>query len=72
VTEATDIANAAVLLLSDQAAQITGVTIDVDGGNHLMVGWSPDPALGEPAFVTNPQVRARFDSPRLVPPDQPL
>ena len=41
-TEADDIANAAVFLLSEQARQITGVVIDVDGGNHLLGGgWSP-------------------------------
>jgi 3-oxoacyl-[acyl-carrier protein] reductase len=52
MTEATDIANAVVFLLSDDAAQITGVTIDVDGGNHLMGGWSPfatQPAVDMPA-----------------------
>jgi NAD(P)-dependent dehydrogenase (short-subunit alcohol dehydrogenase family) len=43
LTDADDIANAAVFLLSDQARQITGVVIDVDGGNHLMGGWSPIP-----------------------------
>jgi NAD(P)-dependent dehydrogenase (short-subunit alcohol dehydrogenase family) len=42
LTVATDIANAALFLLSAEAAQITGVVIDVDGGNHLMGGgWSP-------------------------------
>jgi 7-alpha-hydroxysteroid dehydrogenase len=42
MTVAADIANAALFLLSDEAAQITGVVIDVDGGNHLMGGgWSP-------------------------------
>ena len=41
-TEADDIANAVVFLLSDRARQITGVVIDVDGGNHLQGGgWSP-------------------------------
>jgi NAD(P)-dependent dehydrogenase (short-subunit alcohol dehydrogenase family) len=41
-TEADDIANAAVFLLSDRARQITGVVINVDGGNHLLGGgWSP-------------------------------
>jgi NAD(P)-dependent dehydrogenase (short-subunit alcohol dehydrogenase family) len=44
LTDADDIANAAVFLLSDQARQITGVVIDVDGGNHLVSGgWSPMP-----------------------------
>ena len=42
LTDAEDIANAAVFLLSDEAAAITGVVIDVDGGNHLVSGgWSP-------------------------------
>jgi NAD(P)-dependent dehydrogenase (short-subunit alcohol dehydrogenase family) len=41
LTHADDIANAALFLLSDEARQITGVTIDVDAGNHLMGGWSP-------------------------------
>jgi NAD(P)-dependent dehydrogenase (short-subunit alcohol dehydrogenase family) len=42
LTEADDIANAAVFLLSEQARQITGVVINVDGGNHLLGGgWSP-------------------------------
>jgi NAD(P)-dependent dehydrogenase (short-subunit alcohol dehydrogenase family) len=41
-TEADDIANAVVFLLSERARQITGVVIDVDGGNHLQGGgWSP-------------------------------
>jgi len=38
LTEASDIANAALFLLSEEARQITGLTIDVDGGNHLMGG----------------------------------
>jgi NAD(P)-dependent dehydrogenase (short-subunit alcohol dehydrogenase family) len=42
LTEAEDIANACVFLLSDEARQITGHIIDVDGGNHLMGGgWTP-------------------------------
>ena len=40
-TEADDIAAAAAFLLSDDARQITGVVLDVDGGNHLAGGWSP-------------------------------
>jgi len=38
VTEADDIAGAVVYLLSDDARQVTGVIIDVDGGNHLLGG----------------------------------
>jgi len=41
LTEAEDIAAAACFLLSDDARQITGVTLDVDGGNHLGSGWTP-------------------------------
>lgn len=42
LTHADDIAAAALFLLSEDAAQITGVVIDVDGGNHLISGgWSP-------------------------------
>jgi NAD(P)-dependent dehydrogenase (short-subunit alcohol dehydrogenase family) len=42
LTTADDIANACVFLLSDEAASITGVVIDVDAGNHLQGGgWSP-------------------------------
>lgn len=42
MTEADDIAAAAVFLLSADASSITGVVIDVDGGDHLMSGgWSP-------------------------------
>jgi 3-oxoacyl-[acyl-carrier protein] reductase len=42
LTEADDIAAAAAFLLSDDARQITGVVLDVDGGNHLASGgWSP-------------------------------
>jgi 3-oxoacyl-[acyl-carrier protein] reductase len=42
LTTADDISNACVFLLSDDAAQITGVVIDVDGGNHLQSGgWTP-------------------------------
>ena len=38
LTEASDIADAALFLLSEEARQITGQTLDVDGGNHLMGG----------------------------------
>ena len=42
LTTADDIANACAFLLSDEAASITGVVIDVDGGNHLQGGgWTP-------------------------------
>lgn len=42
LTTADDIASACVFLLSPDAAAITGVVIDVDGGNHLQGGgWSP-------------------------------
>jgi NAD(P)-dependent dehydrogenase (short-subunit alcohol dehydrogenase family) len=48
LTRADDIANACVFLLSEDARQITGQIIDVDGGNHLMGGgWTPmtDPTM---------------------------
>lgn len=38
LTEATDIAQAILFLLSDASRQITGQIVDVDGGNHLMGG----------------------------------
>jgi NAD(P)-dependent dehydrogenase (short-subunit alcohol dehydrogenase family) len=42
LTEADDIAGAVAFLLSDDARQITGITMDVDGGNHLgRGGWTP-------------------------------
>jgi 3-oxoacyl-[acyl-carrier protein] reductase len=41
LTEAADIAAAVCFLLSDDARQITGITLDVDGGNHLSSGWTP-------------------------------
>ena len=41
LTEADDIAAAVCFLLSDEARQITGITLDVDGGNHLRSGWTP-------------------------------
>ena len=41
LTEAEDIAAAVCFLLSEDARQITGITLDVDGGNHLGRGWTP-------------------------------
>jgi NAD(P)-dependent dehydrogenase (short-subunit alcohol dehydrogenase family) len=41
LTEADDIAGAVCFLLSGDARQITGVTLDVDAGNHLSSGWTP-------------------------------
>ena len=42
LTEAEDIAAAVAFLLSSDARQITGVVLDVDGGNHLGGGgWTP-------------------------------
>ena len=51
LTQADDIASACVFLLSDDARQITGQILDVDGGNHLMGGgWTP---------VTDAEMQAR-------------
>jgi 3-oxoacyl-[acyl-carrier protein] reductase len=51
LTRADDIAAACVFLLSDDARQITGQIIDVDGGNHLVSGgWTP---------MTDPLMQAR-------------
>jgi 3-oxoacyl-[acyl-carrier protein] reductase len=42
LTEADDVADAVTFLLSNDARQITGITLDVDGGNHLVGGgWTP-------------------------------
>jgi 3-oxoacyl-[acyl-carrier protein] reductase len=41
LTSADDIAAAVCFLLSDDAASITGITLDVDAGNHLQSGWTP-------------------------------
>jgi NAD(P)-dependent dehydrogenase (short-subunit alcohol dehydrogenase family) len=42
LTAADDIAAAVAFLLSDDARQITGIMLDVDGGNHLNSGgWTP-------------------------------
>lgn len=48
LTRAEDIAAACAFLLSDDAMQITGCVLDVDGGNHLQGGgWTPmtDPTI---------------------------
>jgi NAD(P)-dependent dehydrogenase (short-subunit alcohol dehydrogenase family) len=47
ITEAEDIAAAVAFLLSDDAASITGVVLDVDAGNHLDSGWSAYAASGD-------------------------
>lgn len=54
LTAADDIAAAVCFLLSDDAAAITGVTVDVDGGNHLVSGWTP---MTDPAMDTNSNKR---------------
>jgi NAD(P)-dependent dehydrogenase (short-subunit alcohol dehydrogenase family) len=41
LTESEDIAAAVCFLLSDDARQITGINLDVDGGNHISRGWTP-------------------------------
>ncbi len=52
LTGADDIAAAATFLLSDDARQITGVLLDVDGGNHLASGgWTP---IGDPRLSAGP------------------
>lgn len=51
-----DIAHAALFLLSDLGAYITGITLPVDGGTTI--GAKAGDQL--PTFVTNPAVRARF------------
>jgi len=51
MTEADDVAAAVAFLLSDEAASITGVLLDVDAGNHVSTGsWSPfsPSAIGRP------------------------
>ena len=54
----TDIADACVFLLSDLAAYVTGQTLDVDGGPSR--GAVDEHDL--PTMVTNPAIRARFES----------
>jgi 3-oxoacyl-[acyl-carrier protein] reductase len=50
LTQPDDVAAAVAFLLSDDARQITGVLLDVDGGNHLGAGgWSPFAAPSPPA-----------------------
>jgi NAD(P)-dependent dehydrogenase (short-subunit alcohol dehydrogenase family) len=53
--EPADIANAAMFLLSDLAAYITGQTLVVDGGSTVGA-----PGDQPPPYVTNPAVLARF------------
>ncbi len=51
MTEVDDVAAAVAFLLSDEAASITGVLLDVDAGNHVSTGsWSPfsPSAIGQP------------------------
>lgn len=55
--DAEDIANAVTFLLSDEAVAVTGIVIDVDGGDHLMStsGWSPYAATGAEPDTTRRQ-----------------
>jgi len=56
LTEADDVAAAVAFLLSDEAAAITGVLLDVDAGNHVDTGsWSPfsPDAVGRPGGATD-------------------
>ncbi|HEY2565433.1 MAG TPA: SDR family oxidoreductase [Acidimicrobiales bacterium] len=52
-----DVANAALFLLSDLGAYVTGQTLAVDGG--MTLGGPGGDQL--PVFVTNPAIRARFE-----------
>lgn len=57
LTEADDVAAAVAFLLSDEAAAITGVLLDVDAGNHVDTGsWSPfsPDAVGNPGGASDP------------------
>ena len=53
-----DIAGAALFLLSDLAAWITGQVIAVDGGASIKPGYLDDDGL--PVFVTDEDLRARL------------
>lgn len=57
LTAAEDIASACAFLLSDDARQITGQVLDVDGGNHLMGGgWTP---------MSDATIQGRIEDPSL-------
>ncbi|MCY4136035.1 MAG: SDR family oxidoreductase [bacterium] len=55
---ATEIAAAAVFLLSPQASYITGQVLAVDGGMSVKLAILGDD--NAPVFVTRPEVRARM------------
>jgi 3-oxoacyl-[acyl-carrier protein] reductase len=63
LTEAEDVAAAVTFLLSDDASSITGVLLDVDGGNHVDTGsWSPF----SPAAVGTPGAAPRASGRRAT------